>query len=371
MEQSEVQAMLQGIREARAAGEPVALATIVGVTGSAYRREGTRMLVRQDGSYTCMLSGGCLEPEIVEVAQQVMRDGQPVRTEYNLDEEVMWGLGIGCGGAVDVYIEPVQDEPVTNRWLEALERGELAVLATPLEPGLGRLFVGETASAGALADAGLEALARAWAHQLLKALQPRAATHALRASDGRTVPVFFDVSLPPAELVIFGAGHDAIPLSRLAAQLGLRVQVVDMRDKFALPSRFPGARVRLLRPEHFAQALEVGPRTFVLVMNHNLLVDQSTLAFVLQTPAPYVGLLGPRSRFLKIVEGLAREGTPLTPEQLRRVRSPVGLAIGAETPEEVALSILAEIMALQRGYPAGFLNGLEGRIHDPTEAPVV
>ncbi|WP_119279753.1 XdhC family protein [Calidithermus roseus] len=368
MEQPEVQAMLQGIREARAAGEPVALATIVGVTGSAYRREGTRMLVRQDGSYTCMLSGGCLEPEIVEVARQVMQSGQPVRTEYNLDEEVMWGLGIGCGGAVEVYIEPLRDEPVTNRWLQALEQGETAVLATPLEPGLGRLFLSEAASEGALSDPGLEAQVRSTAHQLLTALQPRALTHVLRAGDGRAVPVFFDVNLPPAELLIFGAGHDAIPLSRMAVEFGFKVQVVDMRDKFAIPSRFPGAQVRLLRPERFAQALEVGPRTFVLVMNHNLLIDQSALTFVLQTPAPYIGLLGPRSRFTKIVDKLAKEGTPLTPEQIRRIRSPVGIAIGAESPEEVALSILAEIMALRRGYPAGFLNGLEGRIHEPAGA---
>jgi xanthine/CO dehydrogenase XdhC/CoxF family maturation factor len=357
--------MLQGIREARAMGEPLALATIVGVTGSAYRREGTRMLVRQDGSYTCMLSGGCLEPEIVEVARQVMQSGQPVRTEYNLDEEVMWGLGIGCGGAVEVYIEPLRDEPVTNRWLQALEQGELAVLATPLEPDLGRLFFSEGVSEGTLADAGLEAQVRSTAHQLLTALQPRAFTQSLRADDGREVSVFFDVNLPPAELMIFGAGHDAIPLSRMAVEFGFKVQVVDMRDKFAIPSRFPGAQVRLLRPEHFARALQIGPRTFVLVMNHNLLIDQSTLLFVLQTPAPYIGLLGPRPRFTKILDNLAKEGTPLTPEQIRRVRSPVGLAIGAESPEEVALSILAEIMALQRGYPAGFLSGHEGRIHEP------
>jgi xanthine dehydrogenase accessory factor len=366
VEQPEVQAMLRGIREARAVGEPIALATIVGVTGSAYRREGTRMLVQQDGSYTCMLSGGCLEPEIVEVARRVMQDGQPVRTEYSLDEEVMWGLGIGCGGAVEIYIEPVRDEPVTNRWLQALEQGELAVLVTPLEPGLGRLFLSEAASEGALSDAGLEAQVRSTARQLLTTLQPRAFTQSLRAGDGRAVPVFFDVNLPPAELLIFGAGHDAIPLSRMALEFGFKVQIVDMRDKFAIPSRFPGAQVRLLRPERFAE-LEIGPRTFVLVMNHNLLIDQSTLAFALQTPAPYIGLLGPRSRFTKIVDNLAKEGTPLTPEQLRRVRSPVGIAIGAESPEEVALSILAEIMALQRGYPAGFLNGLEGRIHEPAQ----
>jgi xanthine/CO dehydrogenase XdhC/CoxF family maturation factor len=245
-----------------------------------------------------------------------------------------------------------------------LGRGELALLATPLEPGLGRLMIGE-AEVGGLEDAALEAQVRQKAKGLLEQLQPQPLTHTFRLSDGRSVPVFIDVSLPPAELVIFGAGHDAIPLSQMAADLGFRVRVVDMRTQFALPSRFPGAEVHILRPEQFAAHLHLDERSLVMVMNHNLLVDQSTLEFVLQTPAAYIGLLGPRSRFEKILEGLAKEGRPLSEQQIERVRSPVGLAIGAESPEEVALAIVAEMIALRRGFEGGFLSGHEGRIHVP------
>lgn len=356
---------MEGLREGLAQGEGLALATIVGVTGSAYRREGTKMLIRADGSYTCMLSGGCLEPEIVEAAKGVVISGRPLLTRYNLDEEVMWGLGIGCGGAVEIYIEKVQPDPVMDRWWEVLERGELALLATPLEPGLGKLMIAGEETVGRLEDAVLEAQVREKAKGLLEQLQPQPLTHFFRLADGQSVPVFVDVSLPPAELVIFGAGHDAIPLAQMAVNLGFRVRVVDMRTQFALPSRFPGAEVHILRPEQFAAHLHLSERSLVMVMNHNLLVDQSTLEFVLQTPAAYVGLLGPRPRFEKILEGLAKEGRPLSQEQIRRVRSPVGLAIGAESPEEVALAIIAEMIAIRRGFEGGFLSGHEGRIHLP------
>ncbi|MER3481366.1 MAG: xanthine dehydrogenase [Meiothermus sp.] len=368
MQQHEVRALLAGLREGLARGEGLALATIVGVVGSAYRREGTKMLIRSDGSYTCMLSGGCLEPEIVEAAQGVVAAGAPLLTRYNLDEEAMWGLGIGCGGAVEIYIEKVQPDAVMDCWWEVLERGGLALLVTPLEPGLGRWMISPEGRVGGLEDASLEAQVQQKATELLEQLQPQPLTHTFRRSDGRSIRVFIDVSLPPAELVIFGAGHDAIPLSQMAVNLGFRVRVVDMRHQFALPSRFPGALVDLLRPEQFAAQLRLDERSLVVVMNHNLLVDQSTLEFVLQTPAAYIGLLGPRSRFEKILKSLAKEGRPLSEEQIRRVRSPVGLAIGAESPEEVALAIVAEILAVRRGFAGGFLSGHEGRIHAPEPA---
>lgn len=364
MQPHEVRALLAGLREGLAQGEGLALATIVGVSGSAYRREGTKMLIRADGSYTCMLSGGCLEPEIVEAARGVVASGKPLLTRYNLDEEVTWGLGIGCGGAVEVYIEKVQPDAVMDRWWEVLERGEPALLVTPLEPSLGRWMISAKAEVGGLEDPALEAQVRERAKGLLEQLQPQPLTHTFHLSDGRSVRVFIDVSLPPSDLVVFGAGHDAIPLSQMAVNLGFRVRIVDMRTQFALPSRFPGAEVHLLRPEQFP-TLPLNERSLVVVMNHNLLVDQSTLEFVLRTPAAYIGLLGPRARFEKILKSLAQEGRPLREEQIRRVRNPIGLAIGAESPEEVAMAILAEILALQRGFEGGFLSGRQGRIHIP------
>jgi xanthine dehydrogenase accessory factor len=125
--------ILTALQSARAEDIPAALATVVRVQGSAYRREGARMLIRQDGALTCMVSGGCLEPDVAEVARRVLRTGTPELRHYDLDEDVVWGLGLGCGGTVDILIEPVTDDAVLSRWLKALSGGELAVLATALD----------------------------------------------------------------------------------------------------------------------------------------------------------------------------------------------------------------------------------------------
>src|SRR5262245_51199574 len=132
MDQRETERLLDAIRDARTAGERVALATVVRIRGSAYRREGTRMLIRENGSYECALSGGCLEPAVAEAAQRVIATGEPTTATFDLAEDSVWGLGIGCMGAVDIRIEPLTDDPVTEAWLAALERGETAVLVTVL-----------------------------------------------------------------------------------------------------------------------------------------------------------------------------------------------------------------------------------------------
>src|SRR3977135_4340190 len=132
MDRRETEGLLDAIRQARAAGEPAAIATVVRVKGSAYRREGTRMLVRQNGTYECALSGGCLEPSVAEGSLRVIETGEPRIVSYDLADDSLWGLGMGCSGAVDVRIERLDDDPMTPQWLDVLERGDRAVLATPL-----------------------------------------------------------------------------------------------------------------------------------------------------------------------------------------------------------------------------------------------
>ena len=132
MNRRETERLLDAIRQARAAGDPAAMATVVRVTGSAYRREGTRMFVRRNGTYVCALSGGCLEPTVAEAAARVIATGDPVIVSYDLAADSIWGLGIGCSGAVDIRIERIGDDAITNEWLTVLVRGEAAVLVTPL-----------------------------------------------------------------------------------------------------------------------------------------------------------------------------------------------------------------------------------------------
>ncbi|PNY80215.1 XdhC family protein [Deinococcus koreensis] len=360
MNAAETRALLLALNAALARGQRAAIATVVGVHGSAYRREGTRMLILDDGAQVCMLSGGCLEAEVVEVALEVIRSGVPSVTHYDLSEDATWGLGIGCGGSVDVRVERVDPaNPVTAAWLLALERGELAALAVPLD-GSGSLFVGPAGeTVGHLSPPALHAFAVRAARERLGQREPRAVT--LQADSGQAV--FIDVCTPPPQLVLYGAGHDAMPLSAQAHALGYDVHVIDPRSAYLTAGRFPGATLHDLSPEQLGR-FTPSARGHLVIMNHHLDRDRVCLHHALTSGAPYVGVLGPRSRAQTLLDELAAGGVTFSPGELERLRSPVGLRLGAEAPEEVALSILAELMAWRRGYDGSFLSGHAGRIHD-------
>jgi xanthine dehydrogenase accessory factor len=374
MERQEINEILEGLREARANGEGAALASVVRVRGSAYRREGARMLIREDGSHVCMLSGGCLEPEVVMGAKFVIEDRKPSLTGYDLTEDITWGLGIGCGGSVDIYVEPVlEEDQLLHAWLGLLERAELGVLATILpavvtgvpSDGLGRLLIREDGSTLGDLEAELQPKILEAAREMMRALYPRAETKRFKRADGSSVDVFLDASAPAPELVIFGAGHDAIPLSARAVDLGWIVKVVDSRGRFLHPERFPGANLITAEPSDLESHISLGPRSFVMVMNHHLERDRVCLRFALESATPYIGVLGPRKRFLEALYDLQKSGFEPDATQLEKVRNPVGLDIGAESPSEVALSIMSELIAVRRGFAGGILNGRSGRIHDP------
>ena len=185
MDRRETERLLDAIRQARAAGEPAAVATVVRVKGSAYRREGTRMFVRQNGTYECALSGGCLEPTVAEAAARVIATGEPVIVSYDLADDSVWGLGIGCSGAVDIRIERLEDDAITNEWLAILERGEAAVLVTPLSGVSGRMIVRGTGDVvGGLTDPAVEqeAVARARARLARAVPGVRSRAHRRRGS---------------------------------------------------------------------------------------------------------------------------------------------------------------------------------------------
>lgn len=358
MSRRETERILGAIRNARHARRRVALATIVRVRGSAYRREGARILVRDDGWYECLLSGGCLEPAVAEAASRVIATGTPIVIPYDLEEDSVWGVGIGCSGAVDIYIERVDDDAVTAAWLDALERAEPAVLVRRLAGGSGRLFVGEPASQGTLGSAGLDAEAERIARARLQALWPESGTDWIGE-----VELFFEVNGAPPELVIFGAGSDAEPLARYGWELGFAMTIVDVREALLTAARFPHAALVSSHFSRFQQAVRLTDRSSVVIMNHHLERDRESLRFALASDASYIGVLGPRTRFAKLTSALASEGVVLDDDALQRVRSPIGLAVGAETPEEIALSILGEVLALQRGFDGGFLAGRAASLH--------
>jgi xanthine/CO dehydrogenase XdhC/CoxF family maturation factor len=317
------------------------------------------MLVRPDGTYVCSLSGGCLEPAVAEAAALVITSGEPVTVGYDLADDSVWGLNLGCSGAVDIRIERIDDDEATTAWLGALERGDAVVLVTRLTGAAGRrVVIGGGASVGTLGDATLDAAADMAARGRLA--QPQAASGSEAAAGEE---LFFDVNQAPPELIVFGAGPDAEPLVQQAWRLGFDVTVVDPRAAHLRHDTFPRARLILVPFEDLATALPPLQGSFALVMSHHLDRDRSALRFCFSGDPAYIGVLGPRARYEKVLGELARDGYSPPPHLAERVHSPVGLALGAESPEEVAVSILAEILAIRRGFGGGFLSGSTDSLH--------
>lgn len=362
--------LLQAIQDAKASGRKAAIATVVRVVGSAYRREGTKMLIDADGGQVCMISGGCLEQEVGEVAKQVMKSGQGVVKFFDLDEEVVWGLGLGCGGAVDVYIEPLDIGAEFQQWLGIVQAQKAGALATILNVKEGssfrkssRLFIGEDGSvSGNLGHESLNEQVIERAKEKMAQLYPRSETRTYKAND-EAIEVFLDVNVPPPELAIFGAGHDAIPLANYAHKLGFRVTVVDARHAFVTSERFPNANLVRTHPSGFPEKVTLTPRTYVVLMNHHLERDKESLAFALTSNVPYIGVLGPRSRYERMLNALKDENRMPSAKELANVRNPIGVDIGADTPDEITVSVMSELIAIRGDYKAGFLNDRKGRIH--------
>ena len=374
---TELQRLLLAYDAHRAAGRACALATVVDVAGSAYRRPGARMLVTADGQLTGAISGGCLEGDARRRARQCLQRGQPAVVTYDStdpDDDLQFGSALGCQGIVQILLEPLdfQDEnnplELLRTWWEGAE--EPAVLATvfhlngastaPAQVGERLLLTTSGAVRGSLPAAStLYETILADARQALAARQP--ATRTASAGVG-TVRVSLEILRPPVRLTIFGAGNDVQPVVRLAAGLGWRVRVLDGRPSLAQPARFPEAEAVQVVPVEQVGGLP-HDRSFALLMTHNYYYDLAALRHLLAAPTPYIGLLGPRKKYLRLLEDLTKT-TPTAAARLQpRLHSPIGLNLGAETPEEIALAVVAEIQAVLAARPAGFLRDSPDPIH--------
>ena len=375
---SELQDVLGAIEEGRARGEPMALATIVGVRGSTYRREGARLLIRKHGHPIGTISGGCLEGDVRVAAEEVMESGAPQLLHFDLtaDDEAVWGWGLGCNGVIDVFVEPAEGAGRTAEAIrEAVERQEAVASVLVIEadegsattPGARLVVHPDGRVEGTLGD------------QLMDERCTEEALGALREGHSTTVRilgdvrVFIEVLAPATRLLVCGAGHDAMPLVRFASNLGLAVEVIDDREAFLKPTRFPeAARLVKAEPVDAARAAEVDDQAFVIVMSHNFLRDKDYLRSFLGTAARYIGMLGPRARLDKILDALRAEGVEIRPEELEVVHGPAGLDLGGDGPEEVGWAIVAEILAVLNRRTGGFLKDRTGPIHDrpSSQAPV-
>lgn len=340
-------------------GHRTALSTVVRIEGSAYRRPGAKFLVEEDGRTAGSISGGCLEGDVREAALEVIRGGAPrlLRYETGADDRSVFGLGLGCNGTVEIFLQPATEGEALEvaRAICEMLSGESPFAVSTILKGAnaaGRALVvaAEGVRAGSSGDAALDSEA-----------SKRGADRLARRESGLdragASEIFTEVLVPPPHLIVFGAGDDAIPLCRYATDAGLRVTVVDHREAALAPERFPGAFRRLvLRPEEGIASLPVGPRALAVIKNHSFRHDREWTRQMLSAGVPYIGLLGPRARATEI---LSQIGTAAGD----RIFAPVGLNLGAEGPEQVALSIVAEILAVHSSREPWSLREKEGAIH--------
>ena len=364
------------------AGRTAALATVVRTFDSAPRPPGAGMLVTETGTVTGSVSGGCVEGAVFDLGSKCITDGIPVLTRYGVSDDDAFAVGLTCGGTIDVFVEPVSRTtfPELPAVTAALRDGRPAGVATVIEhPDPARrgahLVLTPEASFGSL---GSDRADQAVADDALGLLAAGRSTTLTYGPDGERLDagmsVFFAAFAPAPRLLVFGAIDFASALARLGAFLGYRVTVCDARPVFATPARFPDAEeVAAAWPHHYyAEQVRAGlvdARSVVCVLTHDPKFDVPLLEAVLRGPAvAYIGAMGSRRTHRDRADRLLEAG--IGAEQLDRIHSPVGLDLGARTPEETAVSIAAEFIAEAWGGSSRPLRRLQARIHHDDLPPL-
>jgi xanthine dehydrogenase accessory factor len=346
--------LFQALEQLAKVEQRVAMATLVATRGTSPKKEGAKMWVGEAGRILGSVTiGGCVDARVIAESETVLTTGQPRLLQMRLGDEDAWELGFSCAGDLDVLIEPVRLTDSSSALLElyrsvseTVSQGKCAVLATLLNVPTLRLLIREDGQrAGTLGSAALDQQASSAAQELMKKRTSRTVS---LVDDSGPVEVFFEVHGPTPTFIVFGAGPVAMALVKLAHDLSLRTIVVDGRPRFATRERFPDADQLLLGiPSEIAESLSYTSSTFVVLTAHDYKYDLPVLKIVLPSQAAYVGLLGSRRRGKAIKEFLKEGGTDQ--ELLNRLHVPTGLDIGSETAAEIALSILAEAVAVKAG----------------------
>lgn len=332
----------------------VAMATLVATRGTSPKKEGAKMWVGEEGRILGSVTiGGCVDARVIAESEKVLGSFEPRLLQVNLEDEDAWEIGFSCAGNLDVLIEPIDLASPNCNLLNlyraasrSIDQGKCAVLATLLKESGHKLLVLEDGqTAGTLGDPDLDREAHAIA---LDQIPKRTSRTVSLGPSTAPVEVFFEVHGPPPTLIVFGAGHVSIPLIKLAHDLGLKTVVVDGRPRFATKERFPNVDELLIGiPSEIAQTLAYTSSTFVVLVAHDYKYDLPVLKVVLPAGPAYVGLLGSKRRGKAIKEFLKEGG--LDQHLLDRLHVPTGLDIGSETAAEIALSILAEAIAVKAG----------------------
>jgi len=354
--------MYRKIRDLLEAGQAVAVATVTASRGSTPREVGAKMLVVGEGQIVGTVGGGCGEAQVLWDAVRCLSEARPMMSIVDLTGEITEESPTNCGGIMDVFIDPMLPSDTARAGLssarvaeiltQAMDAHEPVILATLVgSPDPVRFPMGIRAAVWSSRQEGIERLP-AGPVILASATQAMAEHRSRRISvpiegSGGDASVFLEVVALPEELVIVGAGHIAVPLARMAKILDFRVTVVDDRSAFANPARFPDAdRVIAADIEKTLADLRVGPRTYLVLVTRGHALDQAALMQVIHQPAAYIGMIGSQRRVRAVFTHL--RGMGVAEEHIQRLYAPIGLSIGAETPAEIAASILAELVAVRR-----------------------
>ncbi len=364
--------ILDRLQAWQAGGTEYALATVVGVRGSAPRDPGAAMAVSAAGEVVGSVSGGCVEGAVYETAREVLETGEAVLETYGISDETAFAVGLTCGGILDVLVQPVRAPllPAGGHWPEVLasvEAGQPVAVATVVS---GPAQVGATLAVwpdhveGSLGVEGLDVAVTDDARGLLE-LGQTATRHYGAAGERRLddVAVFVSSFTPPPQLLVFGAIDFAGAVARLGVFLGYHVTVCDARPVFATKKRFPDAHEVVCEwPHKFLERTPTDARTVICVLTHDPKFDVPLLEVALRRPAFYIGAMGSRRTHDDRLARLHEVG--MTDQEIARMSSPVGLDIGARSPEETAVSILAEVIARRWGGTGQPLAHTGGRIHE-------
>ncbi|RZA02555.1 MAG: XdhC/CoxI family protein [Sphingobacteriaceae bacterium] len=337
-------------------GKQTALATVVHVEGSSYRRAGARMLVTEDGELTGAISGGCLEGDALRKARLVMSQNKSMLVTYDTtdDDDAKFGVGLGCNGIIHILIEPIyaekQDNPIAL-FKQFLSKRQPVVLITifsmsdkqATQPGTCLILTEKEELQGYFPDEDIKDALLEDAGDVLKNGNSVTKTYLY----GDKFTCFIELLQPTVSLVVFGAGNDAIPMVQLADVLGWHVTLIDGRANYAVPGRFPLAKkIIIAKPDQALAQINIDSRTIFVLMTHNYNYDMAMLKQLLPLELTYVACLGPKKRLNRMLDELREEGLNITEQQLQSIYGPAGLDIGSETSDEIALSIISEMQAV-------------------------
>lgn len=342
-------------------GRPCMLCTVVHTKGSTPQKAGAKLLIREDGTSLGTLGGGCVEGDMWYLASRILKEkGKPVFREYKLNEEMAARGGLVCGGTMYIFIDPVLTpeyfQPFADSISKALHGEKPLSVATlvkaseeKLNPGAKLLISEDGGTAGSLGDINLDGEAVS----IGKKLAAFGDNQFHQTSDGSRI--YVEGFTTPPTLILMGGGHVNKAVSNLAKTLGFKISVVDDRPEFANKGRFPEAEEVIIADYSVGlEKLKLTPNTYVVVATRGHKHDDVALTSAIQTPARFVGLLGSKRKSILIYKNLLGNKVPL--ERIQEVRAPIGLNIGALTPEEIAVSIMAEIIMVRRGGDGGLMK---------------